>query len=57
MSPKPQIESASMLKTAIYYVTMLQAKIHQLFQGRVCTNTILVTFKLQSAVVTLSILR
>ena len=32
-SPQPQIESASML-TALYCVTMIQAEIHQLFQGR-----------------------
>ena len=25
-------------------VTMIQAEIHQLFQGRACTNTILVEF-------------
>ena len=37
MSPKLQIESASML-TVLYCVTMF----HQLFQGRACTNTILV---------------
>ena len=49
-------ESASML-TALYCVTKIQAEIHQLFQGKACTNTILVTFKLQSGVVTLNILR
>ena len=41
MSPQEQIESASML-TALYCVTIIQAEIHQLFQGRGCTNTILV---------------
>ena len=35
--PQTQFELASML-TALYCVTM----IHQLFQGRACTNTILV---------------
>ena len=38
MSPKLHIESASML-TALYYITTIQI-IHQLFQGRACTNTI-----------------
>ena len=37
MSPQPQFEPASMY-TALYCVTM----IHQLFQGRAGTNTILV---------------
>ena len=38
--------------TALYCVTMF----HQLFQGRACTNTILVkTLKLQSSVVTVNI--
>ena len=37
MSPKPQIETASML-TALYCVTMIQAEIHQLFQGRACNK-------------------
>ena len=46
--PQPQFESASML-IALCCVTM----IHQLFQGRACTNTILV--KYQSAVVTVNI--
>ena len=32
MSPELQIESASML-TVLYCVTMIQAEIHQLFQG------------------------
>ena len=41
MPPKLQIESASML-IALYCVTMIQAEIHQLFQGRACTNKILV---------------
>ena len=41
MSPHQQIESESML-TALFCVTMIQAKIFQLFQGRACTNTILV---------------
>ena len=40
MSRQPQIESESML-TALYCVTMRQAEIHQLFQRRACTNTIL----------------
>ena len=39
--PQPKIELASML-TALYCVKMIQAEIHQLFQGRACTNTILV---------------
>ena len=39
--PQPQIESTSIL-TALYCVTIIQAEIHQLFQGRACTNTILV---------------
>ena len=39
--PQPQIESASML-TALYCVTIIQAEKYQLFQGRACTNTILV---------------
>ena len=43
MSSKLQIESASML-TALYCVTMIQAEIYQLFQGRACT-----TLKIQSA--------
>ena len=38
MSLHPQIESASMF-TALYCVIMIQAEIHQLFQG---TNTIFV---------------
>ena len=37
MSTQPQFESESTL-TALYCVKM----IHQLFQGRACTNTILV---------------
>ena len=41
MSPKLQIELAIMF-TALYFVTMIQAEIHQLFQRRACTNTILV---------------
>ena len=44
MSPKLQIESASML-TALYYVIMIQAEIHQLFQGRACMNTIWSNFE------------
>ena len=35
--PQSQIES-----TALHCVTTIQAEIHQLFQGRLCTNTILV---------------
>ena len=45
MSPKPQIESASLL-IAVYCVTMIQTDIHQLFQGRACTNTILVKLEI-----------
>ena len=45
--PQSQIES-----TALHCVTIIQAEIHQLFQGRACTNT---TLKLQSAVFTLVI--
>ena len=41
--PSTAIELASIL-TALYCVTM----IHQLFQGRVCTNTILVNFEITS---------
>ena len=37
---QPHIESASML-TALYCVAMIQTEIHQSFQGRACTNTIL----------------
>ena len=49
--PQSQIES-----TALYCVTIIQAEIHQLFQGRACSNIILVKIlKLQSAVVTLDI--
>ena len=43
--PQPQSESASML-TALYCITM----IHQLVQGRACTNTMFGQ-TLQSAVV------
>ena len=39
MFPKLHIESASML-IALYYITTIQAEIHQLFQGRACTNII-----------------
>ena len=38
MPPKLQNEPASML-TALYCVTMIKVKIHQLFQGEACTNT------------------
>ena len=38
--PQPHIESASML-TSLYCTIMIQAETHQLFQGKVCTNTIL----------------
>ena len=37
MSPKLQIQSTSM-PTALYCVTMIQAEIHQLFQGKACTK-------------------
>ena len=56
MSPQLQIESASKL-IALYCVKMIHAEIHLLFQGRACTNTILVKLKLQSAVVALNIKR
>ena len=48
MSLQPQFKLVNML-TALYCVTM----IHQLFQGRACTNTILV--KLSIAVVAVNI--
>ena len=41
MSHELEIESASML-TSLYGLTMIQAEIHQLFQKRACTNTILI---------------
>ena len=45
MSSQPQFELASIL-TALYCVTMVQAEIHQLFQGRAWTNTILVKLQI-----------
>ena len=40
MSPQSQIESASMLTVLLFCHN--KAEIHQLFQERACTNTVLV---------------